>query len=62
MLQDLLPPGAIKSALGFPRLPTDSIDSATDFQVYKDVAGISGSGFGFADGGRVYHTKVSFYP
>ncbi|KAG5239711.1 endoplasmic reticulum metallopeptidase [Salix suchowensis] len=33
------------------------IKSATDFQVYKDVAGLSGLDFAFTDNGAVYHTK-----
>jgi hypothetical protein len=34
------------------------IKSATDFQVYKEVAGLSGLDFAFADNTAVYHTKV----
>ncbi|XAR72115.1 hypothetical protein NMG60_11018634 [Bertholletia excelsa] len=41
--QDLFSSGAIKSA--------------TDFQVYKEVAGLSGLDFAFADRTAVYHTK-----
>ncbi|KAL3520708.1 hypothetical protein ACH5RR_018857 [Cinchona calisaya] len=41
--QDLFSSGAIKSA--------------TDFQVYKEVAGLSGLDFAFADNTAVYHTK-----
>lgn len=41
--QDLFSSGAIKSA--------------TDFQVYKEVAGLSGLDFAFADHTAVYHTK-----
>ncbi|EOA19920.1 hypothetical protein CARUB_v10000170mg [Capsella rubella] len=33
------------------------IKSATDFQVYKEVAGLSGLDFAFADNTAVYHTK-----
>ncbi|CAN8275017.1 unnamed protein product [Cochlearia groenlandica] len=33
------------------------IKSATDFQVYREVAGISGLDFAFADNTAVYHTK-----
>lgn len=46
MLQDLFTSGAIKSA--------------TDFQVYKEVAGLSGLDFAYADNTAVYHTKVPF--
>lgn len=45
VLQDLFSSGAIKSA--------------TDFQVYKEVAGLSGLDFAYADNTAVYHTKVS---
>ncbi|XP_027363918.1 endoplasmic reticulum metallopeptidase 1 [Abrus precatorius] len=41
--QDLFSSGAIKSA--------------TDFQVYKEVAGLSGLDFAFVDNTAVYHTK-----
>ncbi|GAA0151366.1 metalloprotease [Lithospermum erythrorhizon] len=41
--QDLFESGAIKSA--------------TDFQVYKEVAGLSGLDFAYADRTAVYHTK-----
>ncbi|KAK6270958.1 hypothetical protein POUND7_008056 [Theobroma cacao] len=41
--QDLFSSGAIKSA--------------TDFQVYKEVAGLSGLDFVYTDNGAVYHTK-----
>ncbi|CAI9091101.1 OLC1v1026032C3 [Oldenlandia corymbosa var. corymbosa] len=41
--QDLFSSGAIKSA--------------TDFQVYKEVGGLSGLDFAFADNTAVYHTK-----
>ncbi|CAK7325464.1 unnamed protein product [Dovyalis caffra] len=41
--QDLFSSGAIKSA--------------TDFQVYQEVAGLSGLDFAFTDNGAVYHTK-----
>lgn len=44
VLQDLFSSGVIKSA--------------TDFQVYKEVAGLSGLDFAFTDNGAVYHTKV----
>ncbi|CAE6112707.1 unnamed protein product [Arabidopsis arenosa] len=33
------------------------IKSATDFQVYREVAGLSGLDFAFADNTAVYHTK-----
>ncbi|MBA0667164.1 hypothetical protein Goklo_000286 [Gossypium klotzschianum] len=33
------------------------INSATDFQVYREVAGLSGLDFVYADHGAVYHTK-----
>ncbi|XP_004496279.1 uncharacterized protein [Cicer arietinum] len=33
------------------------IKSATDFQVYKDVAGLSGLDFAYVDNTAVYHTK-----
>ncbi|XP_043705900.1 endoplasmic reticulum metallopeptidase 1 isoform X2 [Telopea speciosissima] len=33
------------------------IKSATDFQVYKEVAGLSGLDFAYTDAGAVYHTK-----
>eukprot|EP00850_Spirogloea_muscicola_P015246 SM000115S23925 [mRNA] locus=s115:279950:284412:- [translate_table: standard] len=33
------------------------IKSATDFQVYQDVAGLSGLDFAYMDHGGVYHTK-----
>ncbi|KAM7504429.1 hypothetical protein LguiB_003333 [Lonicera macranthoides] len=41
--QDLFSSGAIKSA--------------TDFQVYKEVAGLSGLDFAYVDNSAVYHTK-----
>lgn len=44
VLQDLFTSGVIKSA--------------TDFQVYKEVAGLSGLDFAYADNTAVYHTKV----
>lgn len=44
MLQDFFSSGAIKSA--------------TDFQVYKEVAGLSGLDFAYTDNSAVYHTKV----
>lgn len=44
MLQDFFSSGAIKSA--------------TDFQVYKELAGLSGLDFAYADNTAVYHTKV----
>lgn len=44
VLQDLFTSGIIKSA--------------TDFQVYKEVAGLSGLDFAYADNTAVYHTKV----
>ncbi|PSR98898.1 Endoplasmic reticulum metallopeptidase [Actinidia chinensis var. chinensis] len=43
--QDLFSSGAIKSA--------------TDFQVYKELAGLSGLDFAYADNTAVYHTKLS---
>ncbi|MCL7037503.1 hypothetical protein MKW94_024799 [Papaver nudicaule] len=33
------------------------IKSATDFQIYQEVAGLSGLDFAFTDNGAVYHTK-----
>ncbi|KAE8684892.1 Detected protein of confused Function [Hibiscus syriacus] len=33
------------------------IKSATDFQVYREVAGLSGLDFAYTDHGAVYHTK-----
>ncbi|XP_010253689.1 PREDICTED: endoplasmic reticulum metallopeptidase 1 isoform X2 [Nelumbo nucifera] len=33
------------------------VKSATDFQVYKEVAGLSGLDFAYGDAGAVYHTK-----
>lgn len=33
------------------------IKSATDFQVYKEVAGLSGLDFAYSDNSAVYHTK-----
>ncbi|KAF5192188.1 endoplasmic reticulum metallopeptidase [Thalictrum thalictroides] len=33
------------------------IKSATDFQVYKEIAGLSGLDFAYGDVGAVYHTK-----
>lgn len=44
MSQDLFSSGVIKSA--------------TDFQVYTEVAGLSGLDFAFSDNSAVYHTKV----
>ena len=44
MLQDFFSSGAIKSA--------------TDFQIYKEVAGLSGLDFAYTDNSAVYHTKV----
>lgn len=43
-LQDIFNSGAIKSA--------------TDFQVYKEVAGLPGLDFAYVDHSAVYHTKV----
>lgn len=43
MAQDLFASGVIKSA--------------TDFQVYKEVAGLSGLDFAYSDNTAVYHTK-----
>ncbi|XVE99313.1 hypothetical protein REPUB_Repub03eG0187600 [Reevesia pubescens] len=34
-----------------------AIKSSTDFQVYKEVAGLSGLDFAYMDNGAVYHTK-----
>ncbi|XP_077250715.1 uncharacterized protein LOC143890059 [Tasmannia lanceolata] len=34
-----------------------AIKSATDFQVYKEVAGLSGLDFAYMESGAVYHTK-----
>ncbi|KAI7754782.1 hypothetical protein M8C21_015922, partial [Ambrosia artemisiifolia] len=36
------------------------IKSATDFQVYKEVAGLSGLDFAYADNTAVYHTKGTY--
>jgi hypothetical protein len=47
-MQDLFTSGVIKSA--------------TDFQVYKEIAGLSGLDFAYVDNTAVYHTKVSFSP
>ncbi|MGV7354909.1 M28 family peptidase, partial [Mycobacterium kansasii] len=33
------------------------IKSATDFQIYTDVAGLSGLDFAYSDNTAVYHTK-----
>lgn len=44
MLQELYSSGAIKSG--------------TDFQVYREVAGLSGLDFAYVDNSAVYHTKV----
>lgn len=44
VVQDLFSSGVIKSA--------------TDFQVYKEVAGLSGLDFAYVDMTAVYHTKV----
>ncbi|XP_071934908.1 uncharacterized protein [Coffea arabica] len=44
--QDLFSSGAIKSA--------------TDFQIYKEVAGLSGLDFAFLDDTAVYHTKGTY--
>lgn len=46
-LQDVFSSGAIKSA--------------TDFQVYRDVADLSGLDFAYMENGAVYHTKVSSF-
>ncbi|RXH78929.1 hypothetical protein DVH24_026573 [Malus domestica] len=43
MLHDLFSSGAIKSARGF--------------QVYNEVAGLSGLNFAYTDNTAVYHTK-----
>ncbi|XP_074294566.1 uncharacterized protein LOC141622432 isoform X2 [Silene latifolia] len=43
MAQDLFSSGVIKSA--------------TDFQIYKDAAGLSGLDFAYTDNAAVYHTK-----
>ncbi|KAF7132164.1 hypothetical protein RHSIM_Rhsim09G0151500 [Rhododendron simsii] len=45
LAQDLYSSGAIKSG--------------TDFQVYKELAGLSGLDFAYADNTAVYHTKVT---
>lgn len=44
-MQDLFLSGAIKSA--------------TDFQIYQEVAGLPGLDFAYIDATAVYHTKVS---
>lgn len=36
-----------------------AIKSATDFQVYKEVANLSGLDFAYVDSTAVYHTKVN---
>ncbi|CAM6082858.1 unnamed protein product [Calypogeia fissa] len=33
------------------------VKSATDFQVYREIGGLSGLDFGFVENGGVYHTK-----
>lgn len=35
-----------------------AITSATDFQIYKEIAGLSGLDFAYTDRSAVYHTKV----
>jgi hypothetical protein len=45
-LQDVFRSGAIKSA--------------TDFQIYQEVAGLPGLDFAYTDTTAVYHTKVCF--
>ncbi|CAN6725505.1 unnamed protein product [Malus baccata var. baccata] len=47
MLHDLFSSGAIKSARGF--------------QVYNEVAGLSGLNFAYTDNTAVYHTKFIEY-
>ncbi|XP_011084329.1 endoplasmic reticulum metallopeptidase 1 isoform X2 [Sesamum indicum] len=37
-----------------------AIKSATDFQVYKELAGLSGLDFAYADNTAVYHTKGTY--
>ncbi|WZZ26480.1 hypothetical protein YC2023_009881 [Brassica napus] len=46
-----------KSAIFQDLFTSGVIKSATDFQVYKEVAGLSGLDFAFADNTAVYHTK-----
>lgn len=46
ILQDVFCSGAIKSA--------------TDFQIYQEVAGLPGLDFAYTDTTSVYHTKVCF--
>ena len=36
------------------------LNSGTDFQVYREVGGLSGLDFAFTDTTAVYHTKVHF--
>ncbi|KAF3639673.1 putative homeobox-leucine zipper protein REVOLUTA-like [Capsicum annuum] len=36
-----------------------AIKSATDFQVYQELAGLSGLDFAYADNTAVYHTKIA---
>lgn len=38
-----------------------AIQSATDFQVYEEVGGLSGLDFAYTDATAVYHTKVPSY-
>lgn len=47
MPQDIFSSGAIKSA--------------TDFQVYKELGGLSGLDFAYVDNTAVYHTKVIWH-
>lgn len=37
-----------------------AIQSATDFQVYEEVGGLSGLDFAYTDATAIYHTKVCF--
>ncbi|KAM1318378.1 hypothetical protein EV2_003734 [Malus domestica] len=39
-----------------------AIKSATDFQEYNEVAGVSTLDFGYTNNIAVYHTKVFFLP
>ncbi|KAK2404122.1 Zn-dependent exopeptidases superfamily protein [Trifolium repens] len=61
-------PGAIESFASVAKYPSGQtiaqdlftlgvIKSATDFQVYKEVAGLSGLDFAYVDNTAVYHTK-----
>ncbi len=38
------------------------VKSATDFQIYREVAGLSGLDFAYMDNAVVYHSKVNLLP